>query len=651
MLSTDVALVIGLLELGAVVYAFLLVLLIRKRPARTVDWGLLLATAGTLAWYAARAIGTFYTEFGGPAPEAKPPQFLQDFGLALALAALLQVAAGLNERRFTPLWYGLAPIAWWTVHSGHDRAHFVLVGLSIGVTIVELLIRRPADYLEQRFRRAFAIALGLALAGAAFGEESNGAALAGLAPAICVLYFAARFQFFGLVITRRLGFATVLGLASAVYLLVVRRFADVIESESETLAPAIELLLILAAVVAWIPLYAWMSRAISKRTRLFGDFGERLTQKAASIFPFELRLEYIAGELGRLFKLRRVLIATADESEPRIVMFGPPADVSIAPLADRVREERLDAVIGPGSARSKSISALLQRTPFNHLFPLWYEDRLVGLLLVDPSPRRYLDESVDMLRGLSRQISHAIESSRLVERKISLETALARSEHMASLGQMAASIVHEVKNPLSSIKAIAQVMQEDIQVNGDHRRDLSFIVGEINRLNSRVEGLLTFSRPIAEKRMDVKLAEVLEDISRTLNREHGERRIRIEHSAPGLTLRNTSPHRLHEIVLNLAINAVQASPPDGTVELRAGLSPEGGGKVILRVIDQGAGIPREIQNRVFDLFFTTKSNGSGLGLATVYWHLRYLGGEVRFESPVNAAGGTVFTVTLPVEAA
>jgi signal transduction histidine kinase len=649
MLPNDVAGVFGFQELGAVLYAFLLVVLVRKRPALAVEWGLLATVLSALAWYTAWGIGTFYKEFGGVFPDARPPQFLQAIGPAVALPAILQVAAGLNRRRFTPFLYALVPMTWWALQPGNERWYIALLVASVGIAIAELL-QRDTDGIEQRFRRAFAGALALVPAGAALGENQIWLALAGLAPAACLLYFIGRFQFLGLLITRRLGFACVLGVASSFYLLVVRRFADLIESESETLAPAIELLLIFGAVVVWIPLYAWMNRIISKRTRLFADFGERLTQKAAAIFNLEQRLEYIAGELGHIFKLRRVVIATADETEPRSAVFGPPAELSIVPIADRVRREGLDTVIGRRSPPSAGIE-LLQGTVFNCLFPLWYEDRLVGLLAVDSSPRRHLDEDVDMLRGLSRQISHAIESGRLVERNIIRERVLARTEHMAALGHMAASIAHEVKNPLSSIKAILQIILEDEHINGDHGRDLAFIVSEMNRLNSSLERLLAFSRPFPEERGEIVLSELLENISRSLNKEYSERHIRIEHSAPSLKMIKTIPRSLHEIVLNLAINAVQASPPDSSVQLQAGISSEEGGKLVIRVIDHGTGIPKKIQDKVFDPFFTTKQNGAGLGLSTVYWHARNLGGEVSFASNENGERGTVFTVKLPMEVA
>src|SRR5207237_6361701 len=109
---------------------------------------------------------------------------------------------------------------------------------------------------------------------------------------------------------------------SAFYLLLIRRFADIIEAQTETFTPAIELLLILAAVLAWVPLYAWMNRTILKRTRLFVDFGEHLTQKAAAILEVEPRLGYVAGELVGLVRLRRVLIGTVDGAPPPLGRSG-----------------------------------------------------------------------------------------------------------------------------------------------------------------------------------------------------------------------------------------------------------------------------------------------------------------------------------------
>jgi signal transduction histidine kinase len=640
--------------LGAVLYAFLLLLLIRKRPRGALEWAVLGAVGVGWLWYATGAIASFYQAGVGEQPTGHLAGLLRSIsriGLALLPAALLHVALALRPWRSAALAYLLAPLAWWTLAADLERTFVVLFAAGLVSLIVELLIRAAAsEATERRFRTAMAVALGVTVAGAAGGPESASIVFGGLAPAFCLFYFVSRFNVLGLFISRRFVFASVLGGLSAIYLLVVRRISDWAQQKFEVFGPAIEVMLILAAVGVWVPLYAWMNRVLAKRTQVYADFGKHLIQEVAPIFDFGERLEYIARELGRTFKLRRVLLATTEDSEPRIAMFhstaaSPPGAVPFAAIAEVVRKKWIDAVVGP-----RSELGLLSGTGFNYLFPLWYEDRLVGLLLVDTSPRLYLDDDEAILWGLSRQISHAIESCRLIERKISLETALARSEHMASLGQMAATIAHEVKNPLSSIKTLAQLMQEDAELNDAYRRDLSYIVAEINRLNSCVEQLLTFARPIPKGAGEIALPDLLEDISRVLSREYAGRHIRIEHRAPrDLTLKNVDPQSLHQIVLNLALNAAQASYPEGVVEMRA--ERGAGGKVTITVADHGAGIPLEMRAKVFEPFFTTKQKGSGLGLAIVAKNVRHLGGDVRLESPVNGETGTAITVTLPAEVA
>ncbi len=141
----------------------------------------------------------------------------------------------------------------------------------------------------------------------------------------------------------------------------------------------------------------------------------------------------------------------------------------------------------------------------------------MGLLLLDTTPRRFLDDETILL-GLCRQISHSIETCRLVEEKISLERALARQEHLATLGKVTVTIAHEVKNPLSSVKTLAQLMREDTEVNSRYARDLNYIVGEVDRLNLTVQQLLTFSRPAPQQREDVDVSRMVWEIGEMLGR-------------------------------------------------------------------------------------------------------------------------------------
>jgi signal transduction histidine kinase len=289
---------------------------------------------------------------------------------------------------------------------------------------------------------------------------------------------------------------------------------------------------------------------------------------------------------------------------------------------------------------------ILADSGFNYLFPLRYEDRLTGMLLADTAPRVFLDENETTLLGLSRQISLSIESCRLAESKIRLEKELLRQEHLATLGKVAATIAHEVKNPLSSIKTLAQLMREDPEVVARYDRDLDYMISETDRLNSCVQQLLTFARPLPGPGGEVALSELLEGAAGFLARESAKQGVRIEcRVAPDLKLARADRQTVQQVVLNLLLNAIQASPCGGLVQLEA-VREEAGG-IRLRISDDGPGIPAEIREKIFEPFFTTKQQGTGLGLAIVRKNIRQLGGEIELRTPLAGGRGTCVSVAFP----
>jgi signal transduction histidine kinase len=291
---------------------------------------------------------------------------------------------------------------------------------------------------------------------------------------------------------------------------------------------------------------------------------------------------------------------------------------------------------------------MMSEAGFNYALPLWYEDHLTGLLLLDASPRIFLDEEEPILRGLTRQISHSIENLRVVEEKIALEKTVLEQEHLAKLGRAAAAIAHEVKNPLSSIKTLVQLMREDAAVESTYSRDLKYIVGEIDRLNGSVMQLLSFSRPAADLSTDVDVSGLLDATLSTLGRQSRESGVEIERQIDrSVILKRSNPELLQQVVLNLVLNAVQASPEGGKVRIAAHAS--GNGSAVVSIEDEGTGIPAQNRERIFEPFFTTKQKGTGLGLAIVQKNVRQLRGKIEVESPLADGRGTRVTLTLPLE--
>src|SRR5262249_36960325 len=143
---------------------------------------------------------------------------------------------------------------------------------------------------------------------------------------------------------------------------------------------------------------------------------------------------------------------------------------------------------------------------------LWRESRVVGLIVIRGAPQLLTAEKREVLAVLAGHIAVAVENCQLLEEKVKLERDLAERERLASLGQMAATVAHEVKNPLSAIKSITQVMREDQQVSKDYARDLDLIAGEVDRLSRSVSQLLSFSRPAAVAASSASLGEIVENV-------------------------------------------------------------------------------------------------------------------------------------------
>jgi two-component system sensor histidine kinase HydH len=172
------------------------------------------------------------------------------------------------------------------------------------------------------------------------------------------------------------------------------------------------------------------------------------------------------------------------------------------------------------------------------------------------------------------------------------------------------------------------------------------MVGEIDRLNSSVVQLLSYARSAPSIQTEVHLTTLLQNTARMLNRQFEPEGIRVEYEGEAdLRLERSTPELIQQIVLNLALNAAQASQPGSSVRIVARRCPDG--RIVIQVVDQGAGIPADIRSQIFEPFFTTKQKGTGLGLAIVKKNVDQLRARIEVESPLAEGRGTQVTVTLP----
>jgi signal transduction histidine kinase len=461
--------------------------------------------------------------------------------------------------------------------------------------------------------------------------------LSSLLPIFFVAYHVYRYKLVDVAVRDSLVYAVFAVVFIAVYTYGVRRADQFLVNRFGIRPGVIEVILILGMVALAGPVVRAIDRMVY---RLFaseiGLYREVVRQVSSGAEGF--------GEVASLIRYTEETIRRGLElSAVRILPFN--ATAATAPerqLAEKMIQWNAD-LIETGDeleALAASIAYALRR-----------EGDLVGLMLIAAEPRTLTSEKRAILDVLASQVAVEVESCRLVEEKIRLERELANRERLATLGQMAAQVAHEVKNPLSSIKSIAQVMQEDRALWG-YDRDLSWIVSEIDRLNRTVSQLLAFSRPSHADSRAVNLSDLL-DATVTLARSEAEARgvELIVDSRCDLMLDGGQAGALREALSNIVLNAVQASETGGEVRIQAGVEnrvSETPDSLSLTVTDAGPGIPPDAQPRVFEPFYSTKSRGAGLGLAIVQRRIAELGGSVELTSPVEDSHGTRFRLIVPL---
>jgi signal transduction histidine kinase len=231
-------------------------------------------------------------------------------------------------------------------------------------------------------------------------------------------------------------------------------------------------------------------------------------------------------------------------------------------------------------------------------------------------------------------------------------------DRLAALGEMAAAIAHEVKNPLAGIEVMAGLLKRQLAESPDAQNILADIIKEAKMANVIVQEVLAFVRPIRLQVEDIALADVIRD-AMTMAESHaklkGDIEVRVD-VPEALRPIQGDPHQLRQIFTNLLTNAFEAMGGIGTVDVTAvavdgdddaGPADHGTGPTIqITVSDNGPGIPPEVMERIFSPFFTTKPQGSGLGLAIVRKIVDAHDG--RIDVGERPGGGTVFRVTLPV---
>lgn len=218
-----------------------------------------------------------------------------------------------------------------------------------------------------------------------------------------------------------------------------------------------------------------------------------------------------------------------------------------------------------------------------------------------------------------------------------------RRERLAVIGELCTGVAHGIQNPLAAIRSSSELMLDLGTMDSDTRARAEDVLTECRRLSHRVRRLLTFARAPESHRQAVRVGTILEELEQELASRFGEKRITLDCRIDDATTEvNADPDELSSVFLELLANALDHTPPGGRVDVHALATSE---HVEVVVRDSGPGVPIGRVKHIFDLFFTTKDGGSGVGLAWARRIVTSMGGTLDFE-PSSDAGAT-FRVTLP----
>jgi signal transduction histidine kinase len=258
--------------------------------------------------------------------------------------------------------------------------------------------------------------------------------------------------------------------------------------------------------------------------------------------------------------------------------------------------------------------------------------RPLGLYVAVLEPHAAADERVYVLEDLTEQ--HALEAQ------------LRRVDRLASVGQLAAGIAHEIRNPLAILRATAQLLAPRLAADLDLQAYSRVLVGESDRIERLIGELLAYARPRPPQYAPIDLTALLHDVAANMHPYAVQHDSTILLGLPPPVDLYADGEQVRQALVNVLLNAIQAGAPGGRVWLAAETGPQ---TVTISVCDNGLGMPPEVRDRACDPFFTTRPDGTGLGLALVASIVQEHGGTLQIDSAPGC--GTTVKITLPCEAA
>jgi len=358
-----------------------------------------------------------------------------------------------------------------------------------------------------------------------------------------------------------------------------------------------------------------------------------LGEIATSINQLAEKLRETSSHRDALLESSPNGIVTVDKTG-KIILFNPAASI----LTGIPQEKALGAKYAD-TELALPISHLIEATLDNPATVLAKEEILMrpdgNSMAVAITTSRMHDYKDDLVGALAIIID-------LREKRL-LEAQVLRANRLAGLGELAAGMAHEIRNPLTAVKGYSQVLEDELALDDPKREYTGVIVKEVNRLDRIVRGLLAFARPSVSHFELANLNEIIEETLVLVENPTFKQQINFKKEYGAHVHAEVDREQIKQILLNLFLNASQAILGLGTIRI---ITQQEEPNVSVRIIDSGMGIAEGTIDKLFDPFFTTRENGTGLGLAIAHQLMELHGGQIEVRSAINV--GTEFKLILPI---
>ena len=383
-----------------------------------------------------------------------------------------------------------------------------------------------------------------------------------------------------------------------------------------------------------------------------------MSQQVAGELDNDVLMHSLAKQALQLMECDGAALFTLNPNKPELEIHsfitdsGPihePAvlDLNHSALGSVIHRRKQVEVHDLNFTEENDFLPILQREGFTSMLasPIQFGDEIIGAIIAYTKPsHRFNNEEKKVFQTLAEMGAISIQNARLYSRIFASEESLRRNEKLTTLGMLAAEIAHEIRNPLTVIKLLFGSL--DLQFNEDDPRytDLSVITEKLNQLEEIVERVLSFGRTREGMHTRQDINKLVEDTLKLMRLKLNQQKIQLEFQpSEEAIMVDVNKGQILQVLLNLVLNATQAMPEGGDITIEISADDQ---FAFLMIGDSGNGIPKEIQNDIFESFLTNRPDGTGLGLSISKRILR--GHRGNIELVRSSEEGSAFRFWLPL---